>query len=102
MYKLTQEAFGKYLESIAEVKFGGIRKAAGVAGRSREHYFNCVKGRAGLDSARRLALKLSASSTTKPGYFAPEISPWETVDDIERRAEKAARANFKSEKKVNV
>lgn len=92
---MAQEAFGKYLEHIADFKFGGLRKAARAAGRSREHYFNCIKGHVGLDAVRRLALNLSLEEPAVK-YFDEEVTPWETADEVKQRM---AKQVFKVKKK---
>lgn len=50
----------RYLDQIAREKFGTYTQAAKAGKRSRAHLHDCIAGKRGLDSVRRMSAKLDA------------------------------------------
>ena len=48
----------RYLDQIAKEKFGTYTQAAKAGKRSRAHLNDCISGKRGLDSVRRMVKKL--------------------------------------------
>ena len=57
-YIAASEAWRRYLDQQAKAKFGEYTKAARAVDRSRAHLWDCIEGKRGLDSVRRLAIKI--------------------------------------------
>lgn len=62
-YKAASEAYRLYLDSRAREKFGEMTQAAKAVKRSRAHLHDCIAGKRGLDSVRRLVEKVEAAET---------------------------------------
>lgn len=62
-YKAANEAYRLYLDRRAREKFGEMTQAAKAVKRSRAHLHDCIAGKRGLDSVRRLVEKLEAAET---------------------------------------
>lgn len=60
-YKAADAAFREYLSQRAKDKFGEFRLAAKAVKRSRAHLFDCIAGKRGIDSVRRLVDKIEAA-----------------------------------------
>jgi len=60
-YKAAEKAYCAYLDRTIKAKFGEYRLAAKVVKRSRAHVFDCLHGRRGIDSLRRLTHKIEAA-----------------------------------------
>ena len=63
-YKAASEAYRLYLDSRAREKFGEMTQAAKAVKRSRAHLHDCIAGKRGLDSVRRLVEKVEAAETS--------------------------------------
>ena len=61
-YAVAAVAFRAYLKKRAKDKFGEYTKAARAVNRSRAHLFDCIEGKRGLDSVRRLVGKIEAAA----------------------------------------
>ena len=60
-YKAADVAYREYLDQRARDKFNEYRLAAKAVKRSRAHLFDCIAGKRGLDSVRRLVSKIEAA-----------------------------------------
>ena len=60
-YVAAHEAYRRYLDARAKEKFGEYTKAARAVKRSRAHLFDCIDGKRGLDSVRRMVAKIEAA-----------------------------------------
>lgn len=60
-YVAADEAYRVYLNQRALEKFGEYTKAAKAVKRSRAHLHDCIAGKRGLDSVRRLVGKIEAA-----------------------------------------
>lgn len=60
-YVAAHEAYRRYLDARAKEKFGEYTKAARAVKRSRAHLFDCIQGKRGLDSVRRMVAKIEAA-----------------------------------------
>jgi hypothetical protein len=60
-YVAAHEAYRRYLDQQAKAKFGEYTKAARAVNRSRAHLWDCIEGKRGLDSVRRLAIKIDST-----------------------------------------
>lgn len=60
-YQAASEAYRLYLDRRAREKFGEITQAAKAVKRSRAHVHDCITGKRGLDSVRRLVVKLESA-----------------------------------------
>lgn len=60
-YVAAHEAYRRYLDERAKEKFGEYTKAARAVKRSRAHLFDCIQGKRGLDSVRRMVAKIEAA-----------------------------------------
>lgn len=61
-YQAASEAYRLYLDRRAREKFGGVTRAAKAVKRSRAHLHDCIAGKRGLDSVRRLVEKVEAAN----------------------------------------
>lgn len=59
-YQSASEAYRLYLDRRAREKFGELTQAAKAVKRSRAHFHDCINGKRGLDSVRRLISKVEA------------------------------------------
>jgi len=57
-YEVADSSYRRYLDRLAKSKFGEYRLAAKAVKRSRAHLYDCIEGKRGLDSVRRLVGKL--------------------------------------------
>lgn len=55
-------AYCNFVDQTAKEKFGSYTAAAKALKRSRAHVQDCIAGRRGLDSARRLAQKMETTA----------------------------------------
>lgn len=60
-YVAASEACRLYLDRRAREKFGELTQAAKAVKRSRAHFHDCINGKRGLDSVRRLIEKVEAA-----------------------------------------
>ena len=60
-YVAAHEAYRRYLDARAKENFGEYTKAARAVKRSRAHLFDCIRGKRGLDSVRRMVSKIEAA-----------------------------------------
>ena len=60
-YVAAHEAYRRYLDERVKEKFGEYTKAARAVKRSRAHLFDCIQGKRGLDSVRRMVSKIEAA-----------------------------------------
>jgi hypothetical protein len=59
-YEAAAVAYRRYLDQSAKDKFGTYTQAAKELKRSRAHLNDCISGKRGVDSVRRLSEKLEA------------------------------------------
>lgn len=57
-YAIADKTFRRYLDQTIKIKFGEYRLAAKAIQRSRAHVNDCLTGKRGIDSVRRLVLKI--------------------------------------------
>lgn len=57
-YIAAHDAYRAYLDKRAREKFGEYTKAARAVGRSRAHLWDCISGKRGIDSVRRMVDKI--------------------------------------------
>ena len=60
-YAAADTAYRQFLGQRVQEKFGGPTKAARAVNRSRAHLFDCIQGKRGLDSVRRMVAKIEAA-----------------------------------------
>ena len=61
-YSAADTLYRRYLSQRVKEKFGELTIAAKAVNRSRAHLYDCIEGRRGLDSVRRLVSKLEAAN----------------------------------------
>lgn len=59
-YEAANVLYRKYLDRLALAKFGQYSKAAKAVQRSRAHLNDCINGKRGLDSVKRLVDKMES------------------------------------------
>lgn len=75
-YKETMKTFCAYIEQQVQRKFGTYQKAASAIQKTRAQVYNCMTGRAGLDSVRRMALALAAASAEVSPTHGKVLTPF--------------------------
>lgn len=60
-YEAAHVAYRKYLDQRVKEKFIEYTRGAKAVKRSRAHLWDCIEGRRGLDSVRRLVGKIEAA-----------------------------------------
>lgn len=80
-YNDTMKLFCTYLEQVTQRKFGSYQKAASAVRKTRAQVYNCMAGRTGLDSVRRMALAMAAASAEVAPEHGKKITPWGWMDE---------------------